>query len=523
MKKLIIFFKAYFFNKRTFKIIAKKNNKIILCEFSGNKSNQLAFSYLVNAIMRKHNSKCYSYVSDFYYKKIDYLKFFFHKILRFNYGNFLLNKSFNVEKFILPKKNNYTKSQFKKAQARVNNFKSKFDLLKFKVDDILIGDLIYDSFLKYNIKYPTLNIRDKELKKFIYLVLDNFYYWKNYFKKNKIVGVVVSDTVYTDTMITRISSFYKVPTYQCNWENIHKIDEKNLYCYSKFKYYRKIFNKLPDKNKNIALKKAKENIKKRLAGGQGDDLFYTNISAFSSNLQKKKILSNNNKKKILIASHYFIDAPHAFGPKSNIFPDFYEWINYLYLLSKKTNYDWYIKCHPHTVDTEKKIFDNIAEGKKNFKIIPQNVSHLQLIREGINCVLTVRGTIAWEYAYFKIPVICASIYNPHMNYDFCIHSKNIKEYEKFILNFNKLRINFNKKNIHEFYFMHNMFSRSNWLIEDKKNFLRSFNDYSYISKMNIYDMWMKDNSYNKNIKIFNRLNKFLKNDKLFIENHDYFT
>ena len=45
---------------------------------------------------------------------------------------------------------------------------------------------------------------------------------------------------------------------------------------------------------------------------------------------------------------------------------------------------------------------------------------LQLIKEGIQCVLTVRGTIAWEYAWFGIPVVNACNNHPHNGYSFNI-------------------------------------------------------------------------------------------------------
>ena len=88
-----------------------------------------------------------------------------------------------------------------------------------------------------------------------------------------------------------------------------------------------------------------------------------------------------------------------------------------------------------------------------FTLINSNISHSQLISEGIDLVLTVYGTIALEYAYFKIPVINASINNPHISYNFNYHPKNIKEYKNAIINFKKLNINFDKKQIYEYFFM----------------------------------------------------------------------
>ena len=58
------------------------------------------------------------------------------------------------------------------------------------------------------------------------------------------VAVIISDTVYTNSMVSRISSYKKISTYQCNWNNICRIDEKNFHAYSKFHFYKKDFESL---------------------------------------------------------------------------------------------------------------------------------------------------------------------------------------------------------------------------------------------------------------------------------------
>lgn len=520
MKKLFQFLKIYSFNKKTFQKNLNSENKIVLCEFSGNKCNQVAFSYLVNALNKKNNSKSYSYINTLNFTILDYFKVLIHKLTNFNVGNFFIYKSFNIEKFIFTKKNKKIEIKKKKIQKKKLDFQKKDDLISLKINNILIGDLIYDSYLR-EIEYPTLDVHDKNLKVFIDKVLTIFYFWENFFEENKVVGVIVSDTSYVSTIIARIAAHYKIPTFQCNWVNINRVNEDNLFCYGKFKFYRKIFNQFTNDKKEVAIQTSKEKLEVRLAGEQGEDLFYTRISAFHSDFEKNKILSNTKKKKILIASHFFIDAPHGYGPDSIIFPDFYEWLNYLHDLSKNTDFEWYIKCHPHTVVAEQKIFDEFMRNKPNFKLIPQYSSHLQLIKEGIDCVLTVYGTIAWEYAYFKIPVICASSNNPHIKYDFCLHAKDINEYKKMILNFDKEKINFERKNIYEFYFMHNIYSRSDWLIKDREKIIKDVGGYENFSKLKFYNHWIENTNTERNEKILLDLNNFLESDQLFIGNDSF--
>ena len=82
----------------------------------------------------------------------------------------------------------------------------------------------------------------------------------------------------------------------------------------------------------------------RFSGKIGVDMHYSNKSAYT-NVYKQKLIKKSEKIKILIATHCFFDSPHSYG--KNIFPDFYEWLDYLGKISNKTDYDWYIKLHPN--------------------------------------------------------------------------------------------------------------------------------------------------------------------------------
>ena len=67
-------------------------------------------------------------------------------------------------------------------------------------------------------------------------------------------------------------------------------------------------------------------------------------------IHKKFSLSQKNsaeeffKTKVLLkfnSPHGFFDSPHGIG--KILFPDFYEWLDFIYKLSIKTDYEWYIK------------------------------------------------------------------------------------------------------------------------------------------------------------------------------------
>ena len=286
--------------------------------------------------------------------------------------------------------------------------------------------------------------------------------------------------------------------------------------------------------KKDALKKARITIEKTFMGKRGlGRMIYTKTSkqtpykgyfrsSFHSKKNKNKIFLNSNKKKILIASHCFIDAPHGYGPGSILFPDFYEWLEFLKKISKKTDYEWYIKPHPHSLPGTDKYLDKFLLDTPEFKKIPKNTSHHQILQEKVDCVLSVYGSVGWEYAYHKIPVINASKNNPTINYNFNLHAKNLKQYEDMILNFKKYPIIFKKENILEFYFMDNLFSRSNWMIDDYYKLIKSIKGYDNLSNFRFYDYWVNRTSKTKVVSIYNIIDNFIKSDDIYMKNSNLF-
>ena len=106
-----------------------------------------------------------------------------------------------------------------------------------------------------------------------------------------------------------------------------------------------------------------------------------------------------------------------------MFVDFYEWLIYLLNESKNTNYDWYIKLHPNYInffdDTYSLIKDLVNKQFRNIKWLSPKIKNYDLIRKKrIDACFTVHGSIGYEMALLNVPVINASIYNPHRNYNF---------------------------------------------------------------------------------------------------------
>ena len=496
-----------FFNKKNYTNKINFSDEITLCEFTINKSIQASFSVFSNFLQKKDKSKIIAYNSDIQQSLKSKVKNFFYSNLYNNY-NYELYKSFNVSDFVFIRNDKEIKVKSDLMIKKLFfNIKKKSDLLNLKINGIWIGDLIYDSYIQKS-SLPTIDLNSKSFKSFFNDCIYAFNFWLDYFNKNKVKTVIGSHSVYHSAIPMRIGIKKGSDVFQVNFHNIYRLSKKKLFGYDLFSDYKKIFNKFSINYKNKALEYSKKQCFKRFGGKIGVNMHYSTKSAFSTYDKSNRILSDNRKKKILIATHCFLDNPHPYG-KDNIFNDFYEWFDYLSNFPKKTDYEWYVKTHPDFKIETHKIIKNFLGKYNHLKFVPSNTSHHQLINEGIDCVLTVHGTISWEYAYFKIPVIAASQNNPHKSFNFSYHAKNKKDLNWAIKNFNKLKLDYSKNNILKFYFMHNIYRQNNWILNDMDSFLKKIGGYKNISSLRFYDEWIKLMDKNKLLQIERRLNKFI--------------
>ena len=508
--------KSVFFNKD------KKNSKILV-EFNAYHPVHIAISYLANVIAKKNKSEINAFYN--YSLLTSPIKNTIFNEFKWKIGNFFslknfgIYRSFGVKKIFKPtlslENEGVSEKYFNKIYSKIKN---KEDVLKIKFDGILVGDLIYDTYLKHYIK-PTLDIKSQKfyflLKNFILLYL----FWKSYFKNNKVSAVIGAHTPYSFGLILRMAIQKKIPTYATSSRFVFYLNKDMPYMHGQFKSYAKTFQKFDDKIKIKALSLAKKKLKLRFngMGGAKVDLISSEKSSFGSK-KFKQLIKSSNKIKVLIFPHDFFDAVHVFG--NTLFADFYEWLMYLGKLSEKTNYDWYIKNRPnydgkfkiYQPATNKYINDIIKKFPK-IKLLPNTYSHHQIIKEKVDFALTCYGSVGVEYPYFNISTINASKNNPHINYKFNYHPKTKKEYESLIKNLHKIKkakkVNFSKSEIHEYYFMRHIYMDKNWLFDDLQEMINFVGGYDGQFKPRLYKYWIKKFSDEKHNRIIGSLNRFI--------------
>jgi hypothetical protein len=499
-------------NKSIFSKIEKKNNNLFLIEFNGWQGVQIANSYLVNSIPYIKNCRLVAY--DFYkdYKKnnfffFDNIKWFIGSLIKIR--NFEVYASYGVDKFLIRITNYF---DFFKAKKITKDFflkkKTKRDIENFSINGVWIGDLIYDSYLKkYN--EPTIDLNSKIFLNFFSKCIENFLFWEKFFEKNKVKGISVSHVVYLNAIPLRIAVKKNIDVFHCVDSRIYKIDKKscsfkdktNGYDYH-FKLYKKIFKSLSKITKNKSLKKGKKFLKQIISGDQ--QYFYFPDKKIAKS--KKNYFLNNKKKKIVIFAHSFFDSPHVYG--NFLFPDFYEWLKFLVKISKKTNFDWYIKPHPNYDDNSERLLIDFLNKNTEFKIIDKDAPVNDLVKQGMFAVLTVYGSCASELPFLGVKVVNADKNNPHSKYNFCFNPKNLKEFENTVLNLDKKKLKFKYDELYEFHYMNQFYFHSNLLFENiGEKYLKEKNRQIMYSDK-IYNYWLKSFSKKKHFKIINSIRYF---------------
>ena len=438
----------------------KKSKKYILIEAFQTPSNRLGLSIFAPTASKFYQAKLVA----FYMMPITPLKFLKEQI-RFIFS---VERSFGCSQFVFFGSKNSREYEVK-ARDLLDSVSNLRELEVLKYREVVIGDLIYDVYLR-KFRKPTVDLTDVGLVEVTSQFLQHFDQLYKRFLNEEVTGVCVSHTVYFLGLPSRMAAFFGVPAFQVTGESIYRITLENTHAYTAFKQYPELFRSLPKEVQIEGKKLAKKRLEMRFAGYVGVDMHYSTVSAYSSPENSLRVLKENSKPHILIAIHDFYDSPHSYG--LNLYPDFYQWLLALANISRKTDYNWYIKTHPDIRGEGHLVIQSFIAENPQFYFIDSSTSHHKLIREGISLVLTIFGSIAMEYPYLGKPAINATLNNPHVRYDFSISPETSVEYEHLLMNLELMEDNSNQESIQEYYFMHNLYMLKSWTIQNYDAYFR---------------------------------------------------
>jgi hypothetical protein len=392
-----------------------------------------------------------------------------------------------------------------------NKIKTKEELFNLKVNGFWIGVDIYETYLKLgNI---TVNF-DEGLWSVVEEGIELLLFWEDFFRQNVVSGVVLSHDCYNImNTLAKVSYKNNTPVYMPNPLGMQRINHPYALFGTRLPDYRKYFQKLSYEDKKEALQWSSERLKLRFSG-KIVDMAYAKESAYIQQNYSQPIMKKSNKKKVLIAVHDFYDNPQAYGKM--LFTDFYEWLMFLVRVSKKVDYDWYIKTHSDYSPQRLKVLEGILIdilSDSDIILLPPKTSLNQLADEGLDFALTCWGSIGHELPLLGVQVINASIFNPHMAYDFNWHPKSVEEYEKLLLNLPSLDKVAVPDDVYEFYYIHHKYTKlDNFIFNSHKKMLRELTEKQRYT-LQVYLYFINGLSRKKHNRIIKNMKEFINSNK----------
>lgn len=368
---------------------------------------------------------------------------------------------------------NWNSDFVKNAKELFNLLTSKEDLLNVSYKNILIGDLIYDTYLRFK-PAPTVNVKDDFLKRLLIAAVHSVEEGKKLFKRDKIDYLFTSYCSYIQHgVLTRLAQTNDVKVISFgSYDQLAKIVPLEFASHFKdYFYYKELFGKLSESEQKIKREMARKALESRFKGSVDPSTYYMGASAFGSVLGgTERIFKQNNKKRAMVFLHCFFDSPHIH--RYMHYADFYEWITRTLDIASETDFDFYVKSHPNAVEGNEEIVEALKLKYPKINFLPASVKNNKLIEEGFDVAFTVYGTLGHEYPYFGIPVVNAGD-NPHINYSFCIHADSREQYEWYVRNIDKIPdVPANAKDeILEFYYMHNYYELPGKLPMEENTFI----------------------------------------------------
>lgn len=477
---------------------------VVLLELNAMQSAHIAYSYLTQVLAHDNQAQIKAYSQRPKRGVIQRVTFFLRRL--FGSREFGVFRSFGVNEFIDISLNSAQRKRAKQLFSDVYlKLKTTRDIEDLQIAGVWIGDLVYDSFLM-TYRKATIDRESSDFQRSLLESLEIYVFWDDYLNTNDVRGINVSHCVYNLAIPLRMAVKRGIPAFQVNATHVYRLGSAGVFAYNDFFYFRERFAALPEDVRERGLIEAKKRVDRRFSGEVGVDMSYSSKSAYG-NVRSERLVAESAKTKILIATHCFFDSPHSYG--NNLFPDFYEWLDFLGGISQETDYDWYIKTHPDYLPGTMQIIEEFIARYPKFKLLPSDASHHQIIAEGIDLTLTVYGTIGFEYAALGVPVINASLNNPHIAYDFNLHAQDVDDYRNKLLHLNDLGFEIDQRQVYEYYFMRFIYNTQNLFFSNYDAMLEELGGYAQQFTPAVYDSWLADFTLNRHQAIQAALRRFI--------------
>jgi hypothetical protein len=282
-------------------------------------------------------------------------------------------------------------------------------LLDLQIDGIHIGDLVYDTLIRYRpncYTVGTLSLRAHF--RLIFRAIFNFHSSMALFRRFKVQAIVTSHNVYAEFgILCRIAHRHGAVIF------LKDMDVFRVYG-AQANVYEHFLRVAPEElragmSDPLFVDRAEDYFDRRLNGAI-DQVDLNNAYGNKQNYGKAQLLemfgADPRKKTVFVLAHAFSDAPHVGGRLA--FDDYYDWLRQtLGRLSGNQDVNVVVKPHPSSyMWGEKGAVEMLLEELRatNIHITPSDFSTLS-IKSIADYVVTARGTAGLEYSGLGIPAV----------------------------------------------------------------------------------------------------------------------
>jgi hypothetical protein len=332
-----------------------------------------------------------------------------------------------------------------------SQIKTPQDILAMSFENTPVGDLVYDTYLRF-FDVPTMEMVNDDVFKIVEIGLNIFHNVKVYLKKNGVACLLTTYTAYLQHgLVARMCMKKGIPVYSMG--TINYVIQKLT---SEFPFHA-INHTAFDPNRVLsAVQKetVEQLLQNRFSGSIDASNSYMSISAFSNSPVSEKLQNQFSlrKRNAVIYVHEFIDTPHE--NRKLQFPDLYQHLKQsLEALVEVKDTTVFIKVHPNGFKKSKKETRELVHSfdMDHFILLDDKVSSKHIISLKPTVIATVWGSVGLEMAYHEIPVITLydCIYN---NFEFVHTCYTTSEYFSILRGEVETLINYDREKIYIFYY-----------------------------------------------------------------------
>ena len=326
----------------------------------------------------------------------------------------------------------------------------KDQLASLRVKEILIGDLVIDTYLRFK-PAVEVNLRDLYLLLVLRQALKDVDTVRAYFTRARPSIYLTTYTTYIQHGVpARVAVAMGIATWSfANGQEFGtRLTSDHLLQTRRCANYSVDFSGLPDQESKL-------NQAAILLGGRVSGVADTATSNMRSAYEVRTQDVPDVSGAAVVFLHDFYDSPHIYHWM--IFHDFWEWACVTIDILEEAGLPFFVKPHPNQRIESGAELKRLSRKYPRLRFISPEVSNRQLVDAGMACAITVYGSVAAEMAYLGVPSIACGD-NPHASFDTFYLATTKEQYRDMVRNFRNLSCDpaLMKSQACAFFFMHNM-------------------------------------------------------------------